>query len=97
MNFRVVPVHKALVSAPKVRHEGYRVILDSEPGQGGMLHKHTNEWIRLREDKGVYVFDSWISPAMTGGRKRSVVVSLTPCKHNVDVTLVDFHKQQNHP
>ena len=42
-------------------------ILDSELGQSGMLHKHANEWIGLREEKGVYVFrrldfsgnDSW--------------------------------------
>ena len=33
MNFRVALVHKALVSASKVCHEGYRIILDSEPGQ----------------------------------------------------------------
>ena len=32
MNFRVAPVHKALVSASKVCHEGYRITLDSEPG-----------------------------------------------------------------
>ena len=77
MNFRVAPVHKALVSASKVCRKGYRIILDSEPGQSGMLHKHTNEWIGLREEKGVYVFDGWVSPAMTAGRKRSEAVSLT--------------------
>ena len=65
MNFRVAPVHKALVSASKVCQKGYRIILDSEPGQSGMLHKHTNEWIGLREEKGVYVFDGWIFPAAT--------------------------------
>ena len=43
MNFRVVPVHKALVSASKVCHKSYRIILDSELGQSGKLHKHTNE------------------------------------------------------
>ena len=32
MNFREAPVHKALVSASKVCHEGYRITLDSEPG-----------------------------------------------------------------
>ena len=32
---------------------------DSELGQSGMLHKHTNEWIGLLEEKGVYVFDGW--------------------------------------
>ena len=51
MNFRVAPVHKALVSASKVCRKGYRIILDSEPGQSGMLHKHTNEWFGLREEK----------------------------------------------
>ena len=55
--FGVLPnfVHKALVSASKVCRKGYRIILDSEPGQSGMLHKHTNEWIGLREEKSVYV------------------------------------------
>ena len=97
MNFRVAPAHKALVSASKVCRKGYRITLDSEPGQSGMLHKHTNERIGLREEKGVYVFDSWISPARTAGRKRSEVVSLTPYEHNVDVTPVDFPRQENHP
>ena len=90
MNFRVAPGHKALVSASKVCHKRYRIILDSEPGQNGMLHKHTNEWIGLRAEKGVYVFDGCISPATTAGRKRSQVLSLTPYEHNVDVAPVDF-------
>ena len=97
MNFRVAPVHKALMSASKVCRRGYRIIPDSEPGQSGMLHQHTNEWIGLREETGVYVFDSWISPAMTAGRQRSEVVSLTPYEHNVDMTSVDFPRQENHP
>ena len=97
MNFTVAPVHKALVSASKVCRKGYRIILDSELGQSGMLHKHTHEWTGLREEKGVYVFDSWISLAMTAGRKRSEVVRLTPCEHNVDMTPVDFPRQENHP
>ena len=83
MNFRVALVHKALVSASKVCHKGYRIILNSEPGQSGMLHKHTNEWIGLREEKGVYVFDGWVSPVATVGRKRSKVPSLMPYEHNV--------------
>ena len=57
------------MSCVKVCRKGYRIILDSEPGQSGMLHKHTNEWIGLLEEKGVYVFDGWVSPAMTAGRK----------------------------
>ena len=97
VNFRVAFVHKALVSASKVCRKGYRIILDSEPGQSGMLHKHTNEWIGLREERGIYVFDSWISPATTAGRKMSEVFRLTPYEHNVDVTLVDFPRQENHP
>ena len=97
MNFRVAPVHKALVSASEVCRGGCRIILDSEPGQSGMLHKHTNEWIGLREEKDVYVFDGWVSPAMTAERKRSKVVSLTPYELNVDVALVDFPRQENHP
>ena len=51
MNFRVAPVHIALVSASKVCRKGSRIILDSKPGQSGMLHKHTNEWIGLRQEK----------------------------------------------
>ena len=39
MNLRGATVHKALVSASKVCREGYRIILDSEPGQRGMLQK----------------------------------------------------------
>ena len=95
MNFRVAPVHKALVSASKVSRKGYRIILDSKPGRSGMLHKHTNQWIGLREEKGVYVFDGWVSPAVTAGRKRSEAVSLTPYEHNVDVAPVDFPRQED--
>ena len=75
MNLRVAPVHKALVSASKVCHKGFRIIMDSEPGQSGMLHKHTNEWIGLREEEAVLVFDGWISLATTAGRDRSKVLS----------------------
>ena len=64
VKFRMAPVQKALVSAPKVCHESHRIILDSEPGQSGMLHKHADEWIGLRDG-------GWIS-----GRKRSRVLSL---------------------
>ena len=62
-----------------------------------MLHKRT--WIGLREEKGVYVFDGWVSPAVTAGRKRSESVSLTPYEHDVDVDVVpvDFPRQENHP
>ena len=88
MNFRVAPVHKALVSASN--------ILDSEPGQSGMLHKRTNEWIGLREEKSVHVFDGWVSPAVTAGRKRPESVSLTPFEHNVDFAFVDFPRQENY-
>ena len=67
MNSRVAPVHKALVSASKVCREGYRIILDSVPGQSGMQHKHTNEWFGLCEEKRCLRFrrldfsgnDSW--------------------------------------
>ena len=97
MNFRVALVHKALVSASKVCRKGYRIILDSKPGRSGMLHKRTNEWIGLREEKGVYVFYGWVSPAVTAGRKRPESVSLTPYEHDVDVALVDFPRQENHP
>ena len=50
MDFRGALVHKALVSASKVYDKGYRIILDYEPGQSGMLHhKHVGEWIGSRE------------------------------------------------
>ena len=62
-----------------------------------MLHTHTNEWIVIRDKKEVYVFDSWISPTTTVGRKKPEVVSLTTYEHNVDVTPVDFPRQENHP
>ena len=97
MSFRVAPVHRALVLASKVRHEGNPFIVDSELGQSGMLHKYTNEWIGLREEKGVHVFDGWISPTTTIVRMRSKVLSLTPYEHNVDVAPVDFPRQENHP
>ena len=93
MNFRVAPGQKALESASKVCRKGYRIILDSEPGQSGMLHKHTNEWIGLREEKKVSTF----STVTTAGRKRSEVASLTPYEHNVDMTPVDFPRQKNRP
>ena len=32
MNFRVAPVHKALVSASKVCRKGHQIILHSKPG-----------------------------------------------------------------
>ena len=41
------------------------------------------EWIGLREEQGVNVFDGWVSPAVIAGRKRPESVSLTPYEHNV--------------
>ena len=89
MNFRVALVHKPLVAASKMCRKGHRFILDSELGQSGMLHKHTNEWIGLREAKRCLRFrqldfsgnDSWAKEY----------------EHNVDVTPVDFPRQENHP
>ena len=52
---------------------------------------------RLGEEKGVYVLDGWVFPGMTAGRKSPESVSLTPYEHNVDVALVDFCRQENHP
>ena len=52
----------------------------------------------MREEKGVYVFDGWVSPSATVGRKRSETVSLTPYEHNVDgaTSFVDVPRQENH-
>ena len=61
------------------------------------LHKHTGEWNGVHEEKGVYVFDGWMSPAMTAGRKRSKVCSLTPYEHNVGVATVGFPREESHP
>ena len=41
VNFRVAPVHKAVLSASKVCQQGISIILGSEAGQSGMLHKQT--------------------------------------------------------
>ena len=90
MNFRVALVHKALMAASKVCHKGYRIILDSEPGQSGVLHKHTGERIDLREENGVYVFDGWISPAATAGRKRTEGLSIAPYERDADMALTVF-------
>ena len=48
MNFRVGPVHKALVSASKVCRKGYRIILDSDPGQSGTLHERMDRVARRK-------------------------------------------------
>ena len=57
VNFRIASVHKTLVSASKLCRKGYRIILDSKSGRSDILHKRTNKWIDLRDEKGVYVFD----------------------------------------
>ena len=96
VNSRMAFVHKALVSASEC-HEGYRVVVDSNPGQSGMPHKNTGEWIGLREEKGGYVLEGWISLAMTAGRKKSVYLSLTRHERYVDAAPVIFSRQESHP
>ena len=86
MNFRVPLVHKALVSASKVCHEGCRLFLSTKPGRSDMLHKCTNEWIGLREEKGVYVFDGSDSLAVTW--EENGICQLH---------LLDFPRRENHP
>ena len=71
MNFRVAPFHKALVSASKVCRKGYQIILDSKPGRSGMLHKRTNEWIGLREEKRCLRF-RWLGFSGTDGWEEKI-------------------------
>ena len=64
MNFTVAPVHKALVSASKVCHK----VIESSCIRG-ILHKHTNEWIGFREEKGIHVF-RWMDFSGNGRNER---------------------------
>ena len=96
MNFRVALVHKALMSASKVCREGYRIVLDSKLGQSGMLQKNTNEWIGLREKKSCLRFRQLDFSGNDSCRKRSEVVNFDAI-HNVDMTPMDFPKQEKHP
>ena len=59
MNFRVAPVHKTLLSASKVCHKGYRIIL--HPRHPPQTHERMDRVTRRK--KGIHVFDGWISPA----------------------------------
>ena len=97
MNFRVAPVHNALVSASKVCRKDYRIILGFRAWtkwHAAQTHERMDRVARRKRclrfrRLGFSGNDSW--------RKRSKVVSLTPYEHNVDVALVDFPRQENHP
>ena len=57
MTFNIAGVCKPLASAAKVVAMGNRVVLDPDPMKSCVENVRTGEKMRLREHKGVYVFD----------------------------------------
>ena len=57
MTFNIAGVCKPLASAAKVVAMGNRVVLDPDPAKSCVENVRTGEKMRLREQKGVYVFD----------------------------------------
>ena len=57
MTFNIAGVCKPLASAAKVVSMGNRVVLDPDPTKSCIENVKTGEKMRLREQKGVYVFD----------------------------------------
>ena len=55
IRFNVANVQRPLAAAPKVVEKGHRVVM--ETGGGFIQHIATGETIKLRIDRGVYVFD----------------------------------------
>ena len=57
MTFNVASVTKPLASAAQVVASGNRIVLDPRPDESYVENVKTGERMRLREQKGVYVFD----------------------------------------
>ena len=57
MTFNLAGVTKPLASAAQVVASGNRIILDPQPDKCFVENVTTGERMRLREQKGVYVFD----------------------------------------
>ena len=57
MTFNVASVTKPLASAAQVVASGNRIVLDPRPDESFVENMKTGERMRLREQKGVYVFD----------------------------------------
>ena len=57
MTFNVASVTKPLASAAQVVASGNRIVLDPRPDESFVENVKTGERMRLREQKGVYVFD----------------------------------------
>ena len=57
MTFNLAGVTKPLASAAQVVASGNRVVLDHEPDRCCVENVKTGERMKLREHKGVYVFD----------------------------------------
>ena len=57
MTFNVASVTKPLASAAQVVASGNRIVLDPRPDESFVENVKTGERMRLREHKGVYVFD----------------------------------------
>ena len=57
MTFNVASVTKPLASAAQVVASGNRIVLDPRPEESFVENVRTGERMRLREQKGVYVFD----------------------------------------
>ena len=58
MTFNLAGVTKPLASAAQVVASGNRIVLDPEPDMSFVENAKTGERMRLREQKGVYVFDA---------------------------------------
>ena len=66
MTFNVASVTKPLASAAQVVASGNRIVLDPRPDESFVENVRTGERMRLREQKGVYVFDVQYSDGEEG-------------------------------
>ena len=57
MTFNLASVTKPLASAAQVVASGNRIVLDPQPDNCFVENVHTGERMRLRQQRGVYVFD----------------------------------------